>query len=1324
MRTINAPGVEIREIDKSQYAQTMVGTAVLAMGFANKGEDYTTMQMTSRNAWLQYYGEPDNEAERYFYNACMEVINNKGVLYCAKIPYENEARDKYVTKKYVMSTKLEEISSVQDYLNENPDIKDLLAGDFAKYGFGGTYTGISGNYRTAILNFESYYDILNRYNNQLNSKRVAVPTFWKYTISDQDDNWLYFNQPNVIARLTNLFDRESQFWLSVATDFNLSFGELNLSSFNTLIEDQQLATLESGSSYYKPDVYISAFMYAFAETFGSSDDISELTPWKFLYGYLDEQLENDESKLAFPKFLVDNKALFRKINQIFYRDTEDAASEKQYYFSADQIITDVSDYEGYKRIFTLTDIEPVECVPYFYWEKDNETDSTAEKCNLLAYYTAVKFYLDNSDVTDRAVVEALRGINYITDARDELHNELPGSYAGESSEFIAIDGYPFIDMRYFYADIADNGKMPWTYNISSDAEIDNAIADAAVAGTSVIELDQELLTRTINDSYKLLNSDVFNTINDYFKNGGLVNTTYVNDLIDFYTQNVNVSEFYDMSALYYSQPDKEISEPAYQPRTTDVFRYTYQVDMETYTDAQGNSYERPIQFPTEDGIVEQTSKVVQDDGTYVTVFEKYGNVVEMDEYQQRSFLSAMNILKAEFNKTITKSQLIKYINEIRELDEFKTYVLPKLELNVHENDMDKKFSQAEVEKVLLYSEIRTADDTLQDYFTIKSDNIVFTTALSAIDEYKTDEDVVPPNNIWIVDTTRAKYKRSADEFERECVGIVPVITTAANAMYIQSLIEEPLSGNAYASYQCLKDISTLKYNFVYNRKAHMHDQFIINGDANDSSYNCSTYLARDIYADNPDIETVSDEAAGYFNTIQFKDDGTVDRDNMYDIGVVVFRAYVDESEGNKVSMAAVESFVGSLDKNAIDANTGVTKFIDTIVNTNSEYINLFSNCYASTAVRKLYDEKCDLLVIEPQKAGSLGFYEDMCVEDISLSKSIYDGLAKIFDKNQDINEKDIDIVVDAGLSNIAQYIKTVFGNNKGAYNPSSTEAAMFKLKSRSNTLTWRDIIKKYDTFCKKTRKDCMFIADGLRPLCLQGERKIIRPSKPSNTIDANILPLIKYTTGINTNYGAGYCDWFQVADEFTGEYFWCPPSIKAAGIYINTDTNYEYWDAPAGLNRGIVDALDVAFSPTPAQAGAIYTNNWNYAINYPQDGIILEGQKTFQVKPSAFDRVNVRRLFLRLERATYKVARYFVYEGNTAYTRQRLIDALDPIFSNCKIGGGIYDYKIVCDETINTPNVIDNNELRVKIGIKPVKTAEFILIDFIALTTGGDFNEM
>lgn len=335
-----------------------------------------------------------------------------------------------------------------------------------------------------------------------------------------------------------------------------------------------------------------------------------------------------------------------------------------------------------------------------------------------------------------------------------------------------------------------------------------------------------------------------------------------------------------------------------------------------------------------------------------------------------------------------------------------------------------------------------------------------------------------------------------------------------------------------------------------------------------------------------------------------------------------------------------------------------------------------------------------------------------------------------FEKVSDINERDIDIVCDAGVSNIASYIKAVFGENAGAYDLNASDESgtayisMWKCNGNTTALkTWKSVVQKLDTFCKNTRKDCMFITECPRPIVLQGQKKIVRASKPANTIDANILPYVKYLMGLNTSYGAGYMDWFEIADEFTGDLMWLPPSIKAMGVYINTDVNFNYWDAPAGLNRGVIAATDVAFSPNGKQAGSIYEKNWNYAINYPYDGIVLEGQKTFQVKPSAFDRVNVRRLFLRLERAAYKVARYYVYEGNTAYTRQRLVDALTPYFKDAKVNGGIYDYRIKCDEDNNSPESIDRNELHCSIGIKPVKTAEFILLDFVALTTGGSWEE-
>ena len=138
----------------------------------------------------------------------------------------------------------------------------------------------------------------------------------------------------------------------------------------------------------------------------------------------------------------------------------------------------------------------------------------------------------------------------------------------------------------------------------------------------------------------------------------------------------------------------------------------------------------------------------------------------------------------------------------------------------------------------------------------------------------------------------------------------------------------------------------------------------------------------------------------------------------------------------------------------------------------------------------------------------------------------------------------------------------------------------------------------------------------------------------------------------------------------------------------------------------------------------MYKSNINPVAFFPSQGNAIFGQKTLNRKPSAFDRVNVRRLFLTLERPTKKAARYFVFEPNTVFTRTRLINVLTPLFERAKQNQGVYDYLIVCDERNNTPQVIDENKLRVDIYLKPVRTAEFILITFYATRTDANFQEL
>lgn len=198
---------------------------------------------------------------------------------------------------------------------------------------------------------------------------------------------------------------------------------------------------------------------------------------------------------------------------------------------------------------------------------------------------------------------------------------------------------------------------------------------------------------------------------------------------------------------------------------------------------------------------------------------------------------------------------------------------------------------------------------------------------------------------------------------------------------------------------------------------------------------------------------------------------------------------------------------------------------------------------------------------------------------------------------------------------------------------------------------WHNVVRKFDDFCKSTRKDCIFVADMFRPLALDGDEKSVRSTNISSTVENTVVRRLKYVSDINSSWSAGYGNWFYSATA-TGDFFWCPPSIKAAGAYVYTDAYYHPWDAPAGLARGVVrDAYDVAFNPRKDEAGRVYQHAWNFAVNYPLEGVIIEGQKTFQLKPTALDRVNVRRLMIWLEKRVVAVARRFVYEGNTAYMR-------------------------------------------------------------------------
>jgi len=215
------------------------------------------------------------------------------------------------------------------------------------------------------------------------------------------------------------------------------------------------------------------------------------------------------------------------------------------------------------------------------------------------------------------------------------------------------------------------------------------------------------------------------------------------------------------------------------------------------------------------------------------------------------------------------------------------------------------------------------------------------------------------------------------------------------------------------------------------------------------------------------------------------------------------------------------------------------------------------------------------------------------------------------------------------------------------------------------------------------------------------------------------------TLNENTSYASLYGNWLNVYDKWGAKYRWIPVSGHVAGIFANTDDVSDPWFAPAGLNRALLTSVrKLAWNPSQGQRDILYKNGINPIVSFAGQGKTIWGQKTLLDKPSAFNRINVRRLFMVLEKAIATAAKYFLFEPNDGFTRLQLVDMIDPFLRDVEARRGIYDYLIVCDGRNNTPERIDRNELWCDIYIKPVRAAEFIVLQFIASKTGASFTEL
>jgi len=225
---------------------------------------------------------------------------------------------------------------------------------------------------------------------------------------------------------------------------------------------------------------------------------------------------------------------------------------------------------------------------------------------------------------------------------------------------------------------------------------------------------------------------------------------------------------------------------------------------------------------------------------------------------------------------------------------------------------------------------------------------------------------------------------------------------------------------------------------------------------------------------------------------------------------------------------------------------------------------------------------------------------------------------------------------------------------------------------------------------------------------------------------ASVSAVVSHRNALtDTSYGVMDSGWKYQYDKYNDVYRWVPLNADIAGLCVRTDLQRDPWFSPAGLNRGQVrNLVKLAFNPTQSERDTLYKAGVNPVVSFPGEGTVLFGDKTLQGRPSAFDRINVRRLFIVLEKAISTAARSSLFEFNDEFTRSQFVALVEPFLRDVQGRRGIFDFRVVCDETNNTAGVIDRNEFVGDIYIKPARSVNFIQLNFVAVRSGVAFDEI
>jgi hypothetical protein len=275
-------------------------------------------------------------------------------------------------------------------------------------------------------------------------------------------------------------------------------------------------------------------------------------------------------------------------------------------------------------------------------------------------------------------------------------------------------------------------------------------------------------------------------------------------------------------------------------------------------------------------------------------------------------------------------------------------------------------------------------------------------------------------------------------------------------------------------------------------------------------------------------------------------------------------------------------------------------------------------------------------------------------------------------------------------------------------NPDSVDVSLLMAGPASG-----NTIPNYLTTIAESRKDCLVF---------------ISPEQADvvDAVGSEASNITSYRdTLTSTSYAVMDSGYKYQYDKYNDTYRWVPLNGDIAGLCVRTDVERDPWFSPAGFNRGVIkNVVKLAWNPTKAERDTLYKKGVNPVVTFPGEGTVLYGDKTMLAKPSAFDRINVRRLFIVLEKAIARAARGSLFEFNDEFTRAAFVNLVEPYLRDVQGRRGIYDFKVVCDTTNNTAEIIDQNQFVGDIYIKPARSINYIQLNFVAVRTGVSFEEV